>query len=86
MSQNRSSSKGGLEIVRLIILMELPKSYTTRLFKTSRFLALKHEGVGIRDSNFVKSYYGRDGFAKFAENNVRADNFLYFNKEKATTL
>ena len=38
------------------------------------------------DTNFVTSYYGRDGFAKYIENNVKADNFLYINKEKATAL
>lgn len=52
---------------------------------------IKADGKGMFnnvevDTNFLTSYYGRDGFALFIENNVSADTLLFINKEKATTL
>lgn len=35
---------------------------------------------------FNAMFWLRDGFERFVENNVISDNFLYFNKEKATAL
>ena len=38
------------------------------------------------ESNFLTSYYGRDGFDSFIHRAVESDSVLYINKEKATTL
>ena len=54
-------------------------------------VSVKADGKGMQnsveiDTNYVTGYYGRDGFARFIENNVQADTFLYIDKKKAITL
>ena len=57
----------------------LPKGAEAR--KTSRTL-VKADGKGMYnsievDTNFVSSYYGRDGFDGFIDLNVASDTFLF---------
>ena len=40
----------------------------------------------VIDTNFVLSYYGRNGFDGFIDNNIKNDTFLYINKEKSRNL
>ena len=53
--------------------------------------AIKADGRGMFndvevDTNFVLSYYGRDGFNNFIDKNISADTFLYIDKTKSRNL
>lgn len=53
--------------------------------------AIKADGRGMFndvevDTNFVLSYYGRDGFHNFIDKNISADTFLYIDKTKSRSL
>lgn len=53
--------------------------------------AIKADGRGMFndvevDTNFVLSYYGRDGFNNFIDKNISADTFLYIDKTKSRSL
>ncbi len=59
--------------------------------KSPIIITIKVDGKGMFNnvevnSNFVTSYYGKDGFSSYIKNSIHRDAFLYINKEKAYPL